>query len=169
MVAFTDADDVRVGHEPLQAYERLIEEAQGPTDGLSVNWTATGELRAAASTEGERWLHLAVDATLPLTCQRCLTPVSVLLESDRWFRFVADEATAEALDDEAEEDLLVESREFDLHALIEDELLMALPVVPLHDECPVEVKMAAVDADFEEAVAAKPNPFAALAGLQKKS
>ena len=36
----------------------------------------------------------------------------------------------------SEEDLLALSREFDLHELIEDELLMALPVVPKHDECP---------------------------------
>jgi uncharacterized protein len=36
------------------------------------------------------------------------------LRSDRWFRFVADEATAEAEDEESEEDLLVVSRDFDL-------------------------------------------------------
>ena len=45
---------------------------------------------------------------------------------------------------------------------------MAMPLVPLHDVCPSPVKMAVVDPDFEEAVAAKPNPFAALAALQKK-
>jgi uncharacterized metal-binding protein YceD (DUF177 family) len=71
-----------------------------------------------------------------MECQRCLTPVDVPLAVERSFRFVADEATAEALDDESEEDLLALSREFDLRELIEDELLMALPVVPRHDECP---------------------------------
>ena len=43
--------------------------------------------------------RLAVRATFPMTCQRCLAPVDVPLEVDREFRFVADEATAEALDD----------------------------------------------------------------------
>jgi uncharacterized protein len=62
-----------------------------------------------------------------MECQRCLTPVDVPLDVERSFRFVADEATAEALDDECDEDLLALSREFDLRELIEDELLMACP------------------------------------------
>lgn len=37
--------------------------------------------------------------------------------------------------------MLVLSREFDLHALIEDELLMALPMVPMHEHCPEAVPM----------------------------
>ena len=96
-----------------------------------------------------------------------MTCVDVPLEVDRAFRFVADEATAEALDDESEEDLLALSREFDLHELIEDELLMSLPVVPKHDECPSAVPLASSDDDFEEANAEKPNPFAALTDLRK--
>ena len=81
-------------------------------------------------------MHLQVQATFPMQCQRCMGPVDVPLQVDQWFRFVADEATAEALDDEVEEDLLAISREFDLHELIEDELLMALPVVPRHEGVP---------------------------------
>ena len=69
--------------------------------------------------------------------------------------------------DDSEEDLLAISREFDLRELIEDELLMALPVVPRHDECPTAVHLASSDDDFEEASAEKPNPFAALAALRK--
>jgi uncharacterized protein len=40
-------------------------------------------------------------------------------------------------------------------------------MVPTHDKCPVHVKFEAVDEGFDEAAAAKPNPFAALAGLKK--
>ena len=101
-----------------------------------------------------------------MVCQRCLLPVDVPLLVERSFRFVADEATAEALDDEVEEDLLALSRDFDLHALIEDELLMALPVVPRHEECPTPVTLASSDEDFAQASAEKPNPFAALASLR---
>jgi uncharacterized protein len=101
-----------------------------------------------------------------MVCQRCLGPVDVPLQVDQWFRFVADEATAEALDDEVEEDLLALSREFDLHELIEDELLMALPLVPRHDECPDPVQLSTSDEDFDSASAERPNPFAALASLR---
>src|SRR5690606_12845544 len=114
----------------------------------------------------QHWLHLRVEATFPMVCQRCLTPVDVPLQVERSFRFVPDEATAETLDDEAEEDLLALSREFDLHELIEDEWLMALPVVPRHEVCPEPVPMVSSDEDFDAASADKPNPFAALAALR---
>lgn len=167
IVAFTDAASTREGREPLHTFERLQEEAQGPTEGAVVHWQTRGELRELVGAAGERWLHLDVETVLPLTCQRCLAPVVVPITADAWFRFVADEATAEAQDDESEEDLLVISREFDLRSLVEDELLMAMPLVPLHDVCPAPVKMAVADPDFDEAAAAKPHPFAALGVLKK--
>ena len=166
--AFIDAGGACTGHDALSRYPRLMEDLQGSMAGLDVQWHAQGELRPALGGPAQRWLHLEVSATVPLTCQRCLTTVELPLQVDRWFRFVADEATAEAQDEDVEEDLLVTSRDFDLYALVEDELLMELPVVPRHGVCPDPVKMQAEDADFEAAEAAKPNPFAALAGLQKK-
>lgn len=105
------------------------------------SWTGKRfpEIRPEAGGPGQIWLHLSVHASFPMECQRCLTPVDVPLDVERSFRFVADEATAEALDEECDEDLLALSREFDLRELIEDELLMALPVVPRHEECPTSV------------------------------
>ena len=165
--AFAQAGAKLAGHDSLLKYERLALEAKGLHPDLLVDWQAEGELRTALGGMSQVWLRLKVRASFPMECQRCLTPVDIPLEVDRAFRFVADEATAEALDDESEEDLLAMSREFDLRELIEDELLMALPVVPKHDECPTAVPLASSDDDFEEASAVKPNPFAALAGLRK--
>jgi uncharacterized protein len=106
-----------------------------------------------------------VNTSLPLICQRCLGPVDVPLVIERAFRFVETEAQAEQEDDASPEDLLVLSRDFDLAALMEDEVLMELPVVPRHEVCPVPVKLAVADANFDES-APKPNPFAVLAGLK---
>ena len=88
------------------------------------------------------------------------------VEVDRWFRFVADEATADAEDEESEEDVLVMEPRFDLHSLIEDELLLALPLIPMHDVCPEPVRMSAGELP-ESAETEKPHPFAALAALRK--
>lgn len=164
--ALAQAGASLAGHESLLKYERLAHEAQGLHPDLLVDWRAQGEIRPQPGAAAQVWLHLRVHGTFPMRCQRCLHSVDVPLDVDRSFRFVADEATAEALDEECEEDLLVLSRDFDLHSLIEDELLMALPMVPMHDACPQSVPLSAADEDFERANAQKPNPFAALASLR---
>ena len=154
------------GHDSLSKYERLMQETQGLGADLSVNWAAHGEMRPGASGQDQVWLSLTASASVPLVCQRCMGPVDVALSVDRKFRFVADEKTAEAEDEESEEDVLVLIRDFDLQALVEDELLMELPLIPRHETCPTAVKLEALDADFDATTPEKPNPFAVLAKLQ---
>lgn len=156
------------GHDSLSSYERLMQEAQGLESQNMLHWTAQVDLRSDADGQPAHWLHLTVATTLPQICQRCLGPVDVVVKVDREFRFVDSEAVAEQQDDESEEDLLVISREFDLATLVEDEVLMALPLVPRHETCPVNIKMVAADEGFE-VPAEKPNPFAVLAQLKAKS
>ncbi|MEZ5741709.1 MAG: DUF177 domain-containing protein, partial [Burkholderiaceae bacterium] len=82
-------------------------------------------------------LTLSVSARLPLSCVRCLSPVQVPIEFERAFRLVADESQAALLDEQAEDhDVLAVGRHFDLLALVEDELIMALPLMPRHAQCP---------------------------------
>jgi uncharacterized protein len=57
--------------------------------------------------------------------------------------------------------------QFDALEVLEDELLMALPLVPMHDICPSTPVFSAGEADMVELAAEKPNPFAALAQLKK--
>lgn len=176
VAALAQANGYLKGDDLLQKYERLKHEScrleADLTEKEKVVWKAAGELMDDAGVKPQVWLHLTAQTHLPQTCQRCLGEVLLPLAVERSYRFVADEAAAEAQDDESEEDVLAISREFNLLALIEDELLMALPLVPMHDVCPVAPKMAAADADFEgdaQAVGAgKPNPFAVLASLKGK-
>jgi uncharacterized protein len=95
-------------------------------------------------------------------------PVDVELDFAREFRFVASEELATVEDEESEEDVLVLSKAFNLLELIEDELLMSMPPTPKHDVCPQPVKLRAVDANFVEEAAEKPNPFAMLQQLKDK-
>jgi uncharacterized protein len=83
---------------------------------------------------------------------------------DRWLRFVADEAQAEALDADSEDDVLVLARFTDLVELIEDEFLLALPIVPRHEVCPEPLPLPHSDAEAVEQE--QPHPFAALAALK---
>lgn len=113
------------------------------------------------------WLLVRAETALPLVCQRCLEPVSTPVQVDQQFRFVPDEATAEQQDDAAVEDLLVESTEFDLCALIEDELLLAMPLIAHHAVCPTAPRLSVQDQGFDDATDVRPPPFAALGRLRK--
>lgn len=173
--AFAIAGASLQAQEPIDRFERLAAEAHvadndfAPDSG-PVRWQAHGEMRAGATGGAAAvWLHLQASASVPLTCQRCLGPVDTLLSVDRWFRFVGDEATAAAEDDDCEEDLLALEPRPRLHDVLEDELLMELPLVPLHEMCPVPVVMRVSDpmVGLDEGEPERKNPFAELVKLKK--
>ena len=164
--AFAKAQMHLEGDTPVVEFERLAADCSGEVTG-HVSWSAQGAIDPEQRGKDDAWLHLEAKATVPLTCQRCLHPVPVELLIEQDFRFVADEATALAEDDESDEDLLVMEDNFDLLALIEDELLMSMPLVPMHPACLSEQ---APTSKEEEAILAevKPNPFAVLASLKTR-
>jgi uncharacterized protein len=167
---FALAGESLAGQDALTHYARLSQDLQRDAidfDKKTVAWTARGETITPAGGSPEAWLHVDAQAQVPMVCQRCLGAVDVVLDIHNTFRFVATEAIAMAEDDESEEDLLVLSKQFDLQALVEDELLMALPIVPKHDVCPVQVKLASTDEEFKAALTQKPNAFAVLGSLKK--
>ena len=157
------------GRLPLRAMPRLLGAAHPqaqPGEADAAAWRVRGEQRHVAGGEPQPWLHLEVQASMALECQRCLGPVETSLDVDRWFRFAHDEDEAAVLDAEVEEDVLALGRPLDLRELVEDELLLALPLVPRHERCPSPLPVAA-PAEAEEAEAARPNPFAVLAALKR--
>jgi uncharacterized protein len=155
------------GRRPLLQLVRLADAARdgAGTDRRDshVTWTARGEQRVAPGGEPQTWLHVKAAATFALECQRCLQPMPVSLEIDRSFLFVHGEDAAAQLDADSEDDVLALTRALDLGELIEDELLLALPIVPRHEACPVPLPVRPNDPLADE----KPNPFAVLAGLKR--
>jgi uncharacterized protein len=136
---------------------------QTPAAGVAlepVQWSVRGELRRVPGRQPETWLHLHLEATAWPTCQRCLQPFSQHLVVDRALRFVDDEAQAEALDTDSEDDVLALTAWLDLRTLAEDELLLAWPIVPRHAQCAAPAHRAG------EGEAISANPFAALTSLK---
>ncbi|MDB5890617.1 MAG: hypothetical protein JWP47_1448 [Polaromonas sp.] len=172
LMSFARETSTLSGAVPLQKMERLAEEVQRLEHDLTIKWEARGELRPATGASGSGddavWLHLHAQTVLPLTCQRCMAPVETPVQVDQWYRFVETEDIAMAEDDASEEDLLVMEPQFDLLALLEDELLMGLPLVPMHDECPPGTATAVRQRTPTEERTPKPNPFAVLSVLKKK-
>ena len=134
-----------------------------------VAWHASGERRAQRGKDAQTWLQLTAECLLPLTCQRCLQAVEVPLSLRHSYRFVSDEASAAEADIDADEDVLVSTRSLDVPALIEDELLLALPLVPRHEGACPQPLVAPVDAaDLASATASRDNPFDMLAALKPR-
>jgi uncharacterized protein len=153
------------GTVPLSVCRRLAAGLAAVPDG-ELQWTAS--IRSAgpgpAASRPELWLR--VRAAVPLICQRCLQPLLHPLVVDRRFIFARDEDEAARLDEEIDDDVLVLERLFDLLALVEDELILTLPIVPRHDECPQPLAGPQV-ASEDDIPDAAPHPFAALAALKR--
>lgn len=139
VAAFAKAQARLEGSQALADLSRLAEGLLWPADEApaAVNWQATGSLRKVLGGSPETRLHLQTQARVWMTCQRCLGPMALELRVDRSFRFVRDEDEAAQLDETTDdEDVLSMGRPLDLVALVEDELIMALPIVPRHETCP---------------------------------
>jgi len=163
---FAEEAESLEGSDAMTQYPRLMVETDGRGSEVPVTWSARGEMQNAGHHRPQVWLHLEAHALLPLVCQRCLGDVDMGIDVKRSFRFVPDEQTAAAEDDESDEDVLAESRSFDLLELIEDELLMGLPVAPRHTICPVQPTFSAGEAEFKAAEEKRPNPFAVLQAMK---
>lgn len=155
------------GSWPLSSFKRLPQ-AQAQTG--NADWSLRSALRRPAGGAAEPWLALTVSARVQLACQRCLQDFDVPLRIEANFRFVADEALAAALDADAEEDVLPLPQRLDLHELVEDELLLALPLVPMHETCPdplVAVDKVAGTPACADDEPGRAHPFAALQALKR--
>lgn len=184
--AFIEAEAQLAGETPVTDLTRLADAASPEADlagMLPVRWQVTGRLVPQRVGEPELWLDLTAEAELDMECQRCLHPVRERMTVSRSIRFARDEAEAARLDADSDDDVLAVSRQFHLLELVEDELIMAQPIVPRHSECPSDIVNLMQDdtetpvpgsppadaGEAEPAAQAKPHPFAALAALKKRS
>jgi uncharacterized protein len=169
LAAFARDGASLAGDWPAASLPRLTDAAapEAPASGWpALHWHLHGEMRQSKGGAEQIWLHLTADAQVALTCQRCLKPVQERIDVDRWIRFVGTEEEAAALDADSDDDVLALPRHLNARELIEDELLLALPLVPRHEVCP-EPLSHADDAD-EPIVEERLNPFAALAALKRR-
>ena len=171
VAAFIADGAALAGIWPASGLQRLAELQTPPQDTAldEIAWQAQGERIPVTGSEAELWLVLQAQARVWLTCQRCLQPFGEPLAIDRRIRFVHGEARAEALDAEIEDDVLALSKSLDLRELVEDEFLLALPIVPRHGgACPQPLPVPGDAAPAPEDAPARPNPFAALQKLKAK-
>jgi uncharacterized protein len=107
---------------------------------------------------------LQIEAELPLECQRSLQRFLLPVHLQQRLGLIRDEADEAALPPEYEALLVPADGMLRPTELVEDELILALPVVPVSPEAEM------VEREFAPTVeeVAKASPFAALVGLKKE-
>lgn len=158
---FAQAHSHLAGVLPLVDLPRIAEQLVSPAGEVRFS------LEGGESEMMRPALTLNVSATVSLICQRCLTPVDIAVDSSAVLVIAPDEAQLDAYDEEDADAVLVDAA-CDVRVLIEDELLLSLPIAPRHDVCggarakPDQPAPAAAPSS----ASGKPNPFAVLASLK---
>jgi len=142
--------DRRIGLDELPRLADLLTTTEGY---LSVR------LEGQRDDQGKSWLQLDIAGEPVLCCQRCLGGVKVPLGIRSRLQLIApgeDWPDDDLVDDSA--DAIAAEAALAVLQLIEDEVLLALPIAPRHEQC---------ESPSANASEHGSSPFAALAALKK--
>jgi uncharacterized protein len=139
----------------LDRLQELLLSSQG-----SLHYTLSGK----TGTKGESLLECGIDGKLVLRCQRCLEALEYPLHVVSTLRVVKGLTQFDEVGDEDEAvDSIPASTAMDVSALIEEEILLNLPISPLHAPGACREQVGAKSVKDE-----RTNPFGALAALKGK-
>jgi uncharacterized protein len=136
---------------PLSALPRLAAEAAGQDGEFVIR------IEGLRERDGKSYLLLEVDGRASLACQRCLEPLPWVCQVRARLLLVprGQPIPEDELEDDSYDAVEVGDRQ-ELLVLAEDEILLALPVVPRHERC---------EAPSPQGGVSKESPFAGLAKL----
>lgn len=110
-----------------------------------------------------------VNAILPLKCQRCMEAMELPIATHTQLGIVSSRAAAQQLP-ERYDPLVLTDDEITVANIVEDELILALPLVAMHDskECPQGNAFLTQNEKGQEdaSISQRENPFAVLAKLK---
>ncbi|MEW8552749.1 MAG: YceD family protein [Candidatus Thiodiazotropha sp.] len=159
---FADLGKEIDGELPLDTFSRLSACLLGPAGDVSFKLVFGRDREQRATLGG--WLK----AVLPLQCQRCLEEVDLPVDIRLSMVFVQGLDEAEMLPEEVDP-WLVEEDQVVFRELIEDELLLALPQVAMHEPgaCHTPAAETSEERPKESSKQERENPFAALAEYKR--
>ena len=141
------------GRLDLDSMPRL---AQSGCSGAVLGFVLAGEI----SQRGKPALGLTVEGMVRLECQRCLESLEFPLRLVAQLELATNEAEIAAGDGEDDIDRVLARPDMGVAELVEDEVLLALPMVPKHAQC-----KAAAGSEGN----VRPSVFAGLAALKKSN
>lgn len=129
-----------------------------------VHWA----VRGLTDITGQQALEVTAEAEVTVRCQRCMKTMRYPVRSTSVLQVMQSEAELDALEDRQDSDpdhwvepVLASSR-LNVLDLIEDELILGLPHVPMHGSCTHDAFVPS-----PEEPDAEPSPFDVLTQLKK--
>jgi uncharacterized protein len=150
---------VFAGTVPVTWLKRLEDLLDGPTNEDVLEF----DLMVRKDGRGHVRLLLRLSGAVPLTCQRTLERFLLPIDAESDLTVVESESELATLPDDAEPKVCPEGR-LQLIDLIEDEVLLLLPVVPVSPDSEPVVQAGDPPLEPEQT----PSPFAALEKLKKR-
>lgn len=127
---FASAGATQHGVLPLSGFPRLRDMLASDEGEVAY------QLKGVCDERGRPSLRLRVDATLRLRCQRCLGPLAFEVKADELLVLAATQAEIDADPPDVDApDRVLAAKEMSVASLVEDELILAVPYAPRHDEC----------------------------------
>ena len=118
-------------------------------------------LKGGVNGQGRAMLSLHVIGLVVVRCQRCLVPMGLSLDFEASFLVVPSEGDLPAPEDESDEtDFLVADPQMNVWQLVEDEILLGLPLASMHENS--ECAIGSVNGADQK----RENPFKVLQGLK---
>ncbi len=158
------------GVMPLQKLPRLAEIALAGTEDVEVTLDFTRSVGKRPMIKGH------IRGNIVLECQRCMQPVTIALDAPLQVALTTFESD-ERPEQEGLEAWLIEDERLFIQDFVEDEILLALPLVAKHEQCePLRKLIEALPSDEPDteseqvddvAANAKKNPFAVLKDWKK--
>lgn len=164
--ALPDSVDAWRMAQARRQFRGLLPLAQMPRLGASLAseaGDASFSIEFGTDEFGIAFLDLEVEAGLPLVCQRTLDVFIRQVSVRQRLGLISDEAREAALPEEYEA-LLVPDGQLSLKDVIEDELILAIPVVAISPGAPLENVPVVAAPGMDEQISA--NPFAILGKLK---
>ncbi len=140
---------------PVAEFSRLSAMLVNTTGAVQV------ELQGEQDPAGHRLVRMSFEASLDVECQVCLAPYQFSARSEKLLLPVVTESQMDAAPADLEPVLMDESG-LDIMTVLEDELILALPLVARHPTCAEQAPQTAGQEAVELAVEQKESPFAVL-------
>jgi uncharacterized protein len=143
------------GEVPVAELARLLDMLENPQGILSYT------VRGGVDNQGIHFLDISVTGRCRLLCQRCLEGLDYPVQLDTRL-LLRDQASLDTMDDEDEElDSILADAHLDVLNLLEEEILLSLPIAPRHETGACQA------AGSENRHQEEQHPFADLAKLKR--